>query len=404
MSKKVIDRDTTIKVLSVLFAILLWFYVITEQNPVVPKDITVPVKITNIEALDKNNLIMLEDPNSFFISLKLKGKKELLDTININNINAFADVSRYLSEGENEIPVVVSNIPDGVSINTKSYQTIKVTLDKKIASQRTVVPYITGNPVAGLANMKPELAPTEIVLTGPESIVNTIKEVRVDVDIAGAGADVIKRLPVRLLDEKGNEVTGIKTDAQWINVTIPIANTKRVPIQLILEGGAAEGYTIANQSVQPREILVTGDQQVLDGLSSINTNAVKLDNVTQDTELAVTLNLPEGVHLVNSNEQVKATLDIQKIITSNIEINTIGYRNLDPRFAFGRELSGNITVTVRGPEDLVNNAAQNTELYVDLRNAKEGEDSYEILWDTTSKLEILEVSPQRISVDIAKRE
>jgi YbbR domain-containing protein len=177
-----------------------------------------------------------------------------------------------------------------------------------------------------------------------------------------------------------------------------------VPIQLVLEGGAAEGYIIANQSVQPREILVTGDQQALDGLSSINTNAVKLDNVTQDTELAVTLNLPEGVHLVNSNEQVKAALDIQKIITSDVEINTIGYRNLDPRFAFGKELSGTITVTVRGPEDLVNNAAQNIELYVDLRNAKEGEDSYEILWDTASKLEILEVSPQRISVDIVKRE
>lgn len=404
MSKKVVIKDTTIKILSIIFAILLWFYVITEQNPVVPKEITIPVKITSMEALDKYDMILLDDSNSFSINLKLKGKKEILDTVNSNTINAYADISGYREQGEHYVPVVISGIPEGISITSKTNQTVKINIDKKMISQRAVTAKITGNPVAGLAYMTPELTPSEVVLTGAESLINKIKSITVEIDIAGASNNVIKRLPVRLLDEAGKDVSGVQINPQFINVTVPIANTKRIPINLVLEGSAGEGYIISEQSVQPKEILVTGDQQVLDSLTTINTTTLKVNNLVEDTELEVKLDLPSGVKMVNENEEIKVVLDIQKLVTITIEISKIEYRNLSLRYKLGEDPSRNIVVKLRGAEDIINQAAENIILYVDLRNAKEGVDSYEILWDKTSKFEILEILPQQISIDIRKIE
>jgi YbbR domain-containing protein len=404
MSKERILRDTTIKILSVIFATLLWFYVITEQNPVVPKDITIPVRIVNLEALNRNNLIMLGNTNSYYITLKLKGKKEVLDTVNQNTIDAYADISNYLVKGESAIPVIVNGIPEGISVISRSQHNIKVSLDKKIVVQKPVTVNITGNPKGGLANLDAVLTPSEVVLTGAESIINTVETIKVDVDIAGVDLSVNKKLPVRLLDEEGKDVAGIQLDTQWINVNVPIANTKRVPIQLILEGEPAEGLVIASKKIQPTEILVTGNQEALDSLFSVNTKKQIINNMAEDITLAVMLDLPEGIQLVNTNEQINAVIDIQKVITSTVDISTMEFRNLGEKYFVNDAPLRNIRLNVRGPEELLEDIENNITLYVDLTNAKEGSASYEIQVIKSPLVEILELEPKSIGLDIRIRE
>jgi len=404
MSKNEILRDTTIKVLSLVFATLLWFYVITEQNPVVPKDITIPVRIINMMALSKNDLVMVDSPDSFSITLKLKGKKEVLDGVNQNSLTAYADLSNYTVAGENNIPVIINGLPEGVTVTSRSDHSIRVNLDKKVVAQRPIMVNITGNPLGGMANLTPVLSPSEVVLTGAESIVAKVAAVRVDVDIAGVDANVNKQLPVRLLDETGKDVKGIQLDTQWVNVIVPVANTKRVPIQLVLEGTPAEGYMIADKIIQPREILVTGNQQALDQLTVINSVKIPVTNLSADLSIPIALDLPEGVQLVNAREPLKAVIDIQKVITSTIEISTIEFRNLDEKYIVSDSPARNIKVLVRGPEDLVNAAVGTVTLYVDMTNAKEGQGNYEIGVNKPAMLEVLEVSPQNIGLDIRTRE
>jgi YbbR domain-containing protein len=404
MSKEKMIRDTTIKTLSVVFAVLLWFYVITEQNPVVPKDITIPVRIVNLEVLNKSDLIVLEDPSAYFVTLKLKGKKEILDAVNQNTLNAYADISNYVAVGERTVPVIVNGIPDGVTVTSRSDQSIKVNLDKKLVVQKPVSFNITGNPMGGLAHLAPVLTPAEVVLTGAESIIDRVKTVKVDIDIAGADASVNKKLPVRLLDEDGKDVSGIQLDTQWINVNVPVSNTKRVPIQLILEGNPAEGYAIVDKLIHPREILVTGDQKALDNLSFVNTTKQVINDLEKDITVSVVLDLPEGIQLVNANEQINATVNVQQVVTNSVEFSAIEYRNLSQNYIVEDSPARIIKLTVRGPEEMVKNIEKNITLYVDLTNAKEGPGTYEVLVIKPSMLEILEVAPLQIGLDIKTRE
>ena len=404
MSKERKVRDNTIKILSVIFAILLWFYVITEQNPVVPKDITIPVKIVNAESLNRNNLVVLDSAGSYYITLKLKGKKELLDTVNQNTVNAYADISNYITVGENTVPVVVNGIPEGISVTSRLNHNIKVSLDKKLVVQRPVTASITGNPKGGLANLDAVLTPSEVVLTGAESIINTVETVKIDIDIAGVDASVNKRLPIRLLDVDGKDVYGIQLDTQWINVSVPVANTKRVPIQLVLEGDIPEGYVIANKQIQPKEILVTGDQQDLDSLIAINTTKIAIDKLTKNTTLKVMLDLPVGIQLVNANEEINAVFDIQKLITNTVDISDIEFKNLDPKYIVDNSPARTIRLTIRGPEELLKDVQNNMNLYVDLANAVEGEGTYEVLVSNSPLLEILSMEPSSIGLEIKIRE
>lgn len=404
MSKERKVRDNTIKILSVVFATLLWFYVITEQNPVVPKDITIPVRIVNAESLNRNNLVILDNSGSYYITLKLKGKKELLDAVNQNTVNAYADISNYTTVGENTVPVVVNGIPEGITVTSRSEHNIKVSLDKKIVVQRPVTASITGNPKGGLAYLDAVLTPSEVVLTGAETLINTIKTVKIDIDIAGVDVSVNKRLPIRLLDVDGKDVYGIQLNNQWINVSVPIANTKRVPIELVLEGLIPEGYVITDKQIQPKEILVTGNQQALDSLIAINTTKQTISNMTENITLKVSLDLPAGIQLVNADEKINAVFEIQKVITNTVDINEIEFKNLDQKYIVDNTPARTIRLTIRGPEKLVNDVQNNTKLYVDLANAKVGAGTYEVSVNKSPLLEVLSIEPSSIGLEIKLRE
>jgi YbbR domain-containing protein len=404
MNKKIFIGDTTLKILSVVFAIFLWFFVITEQNPVVNKEVTIPVRLINVDSLSKKDLIMLNSNENFSISLKLKGKKEILDTVNQNSLNAYADLSNYAVEGENTIPVIINGLPEGATVTSRSEHSIKIVLDKKVTVQKPINVNITGNPVGGMASLTPIVTPSEVLLTGAESIVEKVEIVKVDVDIAGVNASVEKQLPIRLLDADGKEVTGVKLDTQTAKVSVPIANTKRVPLQLILEGSVPEGFTVMDKYIKPKEILVTGEQQALDAISIIDSNPVDISTATESLNITVNLNLPQGIQLVNSNEVINAVVEIQKVLNHTMEISTIEYRNLNEKYLVNDNPSRNIKLTVRGPESIISEVENNIKLYVDLTDAKEGFGTYDIHVSKSPLIEILELTPQQIGLDIKNRE
>ncbi|HYE09023.1 MAG TPA: hypothetical protein VEF53_02460, partial [Patescibacteria group bacterium] len=100
MNDKFLNKDVTIRILSVMLALLLWFYVITEQNPEITKDITIPVRLINTVFIEKSSMVLANDPNSFKVTLKLKGKNNVLDKLNETTVDAIADMEGHRLKGE----------------------------------------------------------------------------------------------------------------------------------------------------------------------------------------------------------------------------------------------------------------------------------------------------------------
>ncbi len=402
MNDRLINKDLTIKILSVMLALLLWFYVITEQNPELTKDITVSVRLINTAFLEKSNMVLVNDVDNFKVTLKVKGKSNDLDKLNESTVDAIADLEGHRLKGENYVKININGIPDGVNVLLKSAESLKVILEQKISIQKSVQVNIMGNPSQGLAAMTPMIVPNDVVITGAESQVNKINSVRVDVDIASVNAEVRKILPVRVLDENGKDIRNITIEPGNVEVSVPIENTKRVKLQMDLTGQPAAGYMINNISVQPEELLITGKKQILDGINILKTEKIDITGATSDISKEVKLVMPEGVELVNANEKVNIFVNIEKITTSEITIDSFGYVNLAEGLEVESMQSG-IRVSLRGAESQLVDAASTIKFFVDLKHATEGTNMLNIFWEAPQGIEVVNVSPQQAVVVLRKK-
>lgn len=381
---------------------MLWLYVITEQNPVIYKELSIPVKLMNIESLAKNELVLL-DKESFYASLKLKGNKNTLDRLNKNTVTATCDIKEVKSNGLIELPVEISGIPVGVDISWVSSSTIKLNIDNIISKAMPIAVKVTGNPLQGMAAMIPIFNPEEVTIKGAESLVNTIASAEVQVDISSSNGEINKKLPIKLLDLKGNDVDDLDLNPKQVDILIPIENTKRVMIEADYSIKTATGYILTDISINPKEIYIAGKKDILDNISKVKTERIELEEAKTFVEKEVVLLLPEGVELANKSENVLFSANVEKITEKSIKTDKIGVRNISNNLTADIELV-NINVLVKGAESLINAWDIESAFYVDLKDLGEGIYNIQLLYDKSEQLEILELNPNYITVTLRKKE
>lgn len=377
--------------MSVLLATMLWLYVITEQNPVVYKDITLPVKLIGVETLAAKNITLL-DNTSYNVYLRLKGNKNTLDRINNTSLNATADIRDQDEKGEFQIPIQISGIPAGVDITSMSSKSIRVRFDNVISVTMPVVMNITGNPLQGMAAMTPSVNPGEVTITGAESLVNKVKTAAVDLDISSSSATVKKNISVKILNEEGKEIEGLDVSPKSVDVEIPIEYTEIVVIEPDVVVNPAPGYIVTNISTNPREIHVAGKKEILDNLNSIKTERIELQDAKAFVDQQVSLVLPEGVELANKSETVRLNINIEKIIEKPIEINNIAIRNLPDNLTAEHQQIV-MRLIVKGPESIVNAWNTNNSFYVDVSGLSEGIHEVDIMYNKPEEVQILQIEP-----------
>lgn len=401
MNDNFLNKDSTKKIVSVLLALLLWFYVITEQNPDITKDITIPVRLVNSAFLENSNMVIVNDPSGFKLTLKLKGKNKVLDKLNESTVEAYADMEGHRLKGDNFLDIKINGVPEDVNILQKSSESLKIVLEPKVSIQKSVQVNMTGNPSLGMAAMKPSVVPNDVIIMGAESLIQKISSVRVDVDIAGAAGATKKILPVRVLDGDGKDIKGITVDPGNVEVSIPIENTKLVKLEADLSGQPAEGYMVKNITLGPTELMITGKPEIIAGINSIKTEKIDISDATADVSRETDLVLPAGVELTSSAAKVSVMVDIEKITVTEITIGNFEYRNIPD----GMELDGTqgeVVVAVKGAESSVSNAATDIKFYVDLKDATEGSNAVNVSWEAPSGLEVQSILPHQVVVVLKK--
>lgn len=396
------DKKITVRILSVALAIMLWLYVITEQNPVIYKDLNIPVKLINVESLLKNDLVLLDD-ESYSVSIKLKGNKNYLDRLNKTTVSASADLKGINSKGLMELPIDIDGIPVGVDISWISSNKITLNVDNIISETIPVSLKVMGNTIHGTATMIPVISPSEVVVKGAETILNTIKSAEVSVDISNSDSEVNKKLAVQIIDTQGNFIEGLDINPKQVDVTIPVENTKSVLIDADYKIMTAEGYVLTDVSINPKTINIVGKKELLDGLSKLVTEKIELVDAKTFIEKEITLILPEGIELANKDEKIVFSANIEKIAEKIIESNSVGIKNLNENFET-EILPIYLKATVRGPESLVNAWDINNAFYVDLKDLEEGTYNLPILYVKPEQIELKDLYPNEIKVTLKKKE
>lgn len=95
--KKMLTNNLTLKLLSVVAAIMLWLVVMNIDDPYTYRDFS-PVQVTMLNenvVTDQGKVYKIED-GSDVISLRVWGKKSILRDLNIEDFTATADMQKSI--------------------------------------------------------------------------------------------------------------------------------------------------------------------------------------------------------------------------------------------------------------------------------------------------------------------
>ncbi|MFR7864299.1 MAG: YbbR-like domain-containing protein, partial [Streptococcus salivarius] len=141
------NQKLVAKIMSRVIAVLLWSYVMTIDNPDERRVIrNVRVKFLNADLLrDSDNQLMTQEDQ--FVNITLRGKKNELEKVRADMINASVDLEGY-GAGNTRIPIDVNleGVSSLVSVDTISPPSIIVNIDKIVSRDFEVQVDTKGNP------------------------------------------------------------------------------------------------------------------------------------------------------------------------------------------------------------------------------------------------------------------
>ena len=293
------------KILALLGAVILWFFVMNDQNPSVNSTFTVPVYTIN----GPDGYTVKLKPRD--VTVKVKAPRASFTAAKPEDFKAYVDLEEAV-EGTNNLRVRTV-VPQGFEVVDISDETIEVTMEALIEKQLSVNVQITGNTGAHSALEKIVPEKESIKVTGPRSNVARVSHVVGYLNLANNTADFTMKVKLNPVDMDGNIVDGVTLSFKEMDVTAKIlsgVDKKIVSIKPVYSGVPEQNYMVAVTSAQPDRVEITGKTEVLEKLSEILTDTIAVDGANADIVKDVNLVLPDGI--ISPSQKVKVKIQIKK--------------------------------------------------------------------------------------------
>jgi len=353
-----------------------------------------------MEYIEKNDLILLQNPNNLKVSIKLKGFKDDLDLVSQVSITASADLMGMKTKGEVKTNISFSGIPNGVTLLDQSAKELILNLDRKVSAHLKVSYNYKGKLGDGFSPVLNNIDPAEILITGPESLVSKAKYAILTVDITGLSGDTVKELTPSVFDTENKELNDIVILPKTQRVSLSLGVIKLVPIVPQFTGKPMAGYSILERGIYPKFVSIAAKKDVINSIKEIKTEKISVSGISERMEKTVKLILPPGVELVENDVQIRAYADVEKAVSKEIKT-SIEIRNLGEGLSV-EGITQDMIVTVVGPESIVENPSILIKTYVNMQGLGEGEHVVKVLWDAPKGFTIQKSTPATITINVKK--
>ena len=295
-----LHKNTKIKIISLLSAIVLWMYVMAVVDPEDTKLYeNIPITITNLNEIKDLGLVVDPDDN-LVTSVYIKGKLSDLQKISANNIDVYGTVSNLI-EGQNQLYLRAS-VNDKVTTEFKS-DTIVINLEKSIEEEKNITVNITGVYKDNVD--KVDLDKTKVVVSGPRSSVDSVKYVQATFDANKESVDTKStELELKALDSEMNEVDHVTLEFNKVTAKVSYFQQKQVKINPIFSSNESNLVQDQDFTIIPSEINIKGKSDVINNIDSINTKIINVDELGTNNKI-VDLDIPDGINADKDSVTIK---------------------------------------------------------------------------------------------------
>ena len=379
-----IKENWPFKLISLIFAIALWYYVVSETNPNIKKDYkSIPVMYKNEDVLKKKNLTIV-DPIDPVVNITLEGKRNVISRVSRDDILVYADMNEINENGEVSLNF---STPQGTSIIEKSDYKIALKLDEIMTLVKKIeVKRIGELPSDNTTVTDIEVVPGEVKITDQKELIDKISKVIVPVDLSVITKDTSISKKVQVFDSNDTEIKDLNIENTDVTVNVFVSSTKQVPIKIAYKNQPFD-FNSGDLKLVKSKITIIGQKDKLDKIKEINTEVVDLSEFVNNTTKNVKLEFPEGISPLSGEDRfIDVTYSsnvgegkpskLFNVSTENIEVIN---KEKGKALILPPELS-EISVRVFGDEKVIETIKlKDFKLKIDLKDLTDGEHSVPII-------------------------
>lgn len=401
-------QEITAIIASVLLAFVMWIYAMTDKNPMEQKTVNnIPVQLINTEAVEQSDLA-LKPEQTFLVSLDIKVKAlDLYTAVNPANYNIVADLSSVsiFKKGENSIMVEIKEKPPGVTVENPLGvpYTIKVNLEALETKSVPVKIEKIGSVKSGYGYLDSIVSPSEVIVRGPESVVNSVASLVGRIAINDKTNDAYGKIAIIPVDKDGNEVKHVTLEKPVVEVTVPVKPSKEVGVVVKTTGDIKGNRILKKISQSTNKVVIIGDSKDLDKVKEIETTPYDLSEITATHTETLSLMLPEGIGIFQGTNTLTVEFVIESIIESTVRI-PINVINPREGYSYSNSVP-DVSLTLRGGESIINTLnISSISAIVDVNNLDVGQHNIDFKTNLPNGVSITKKAPDKISVTITKPE
>ena len=294
-------RNFLKKVIALIAAFFMWFFVMIDQDPEIEDSYTIPLTISNTPyefvaiCEEKNIKIEARAPRSNFVKY------------DANAFRAYVNLEG-LDAGEHQIiPRVI--MPQGFELIETNPEIIQVKLDPLIEQQMPIELITTGNVAQNVALKDMAKSMDFVTVVGAKSSVELVSKVYGEMNLSNNNASFEVQVPMSAVDEKGNIVPRVRVVPSVITVTVEIENDlKKRTVPITPEISVADGWELKKITVEPAQIEISGEESVINSIATLKTVPFTAQTGQRFFSSNLKLSLPDGVTV--ENDEVKVSAEI----------------------------------------------------------------------------------------------
>lgn len=320
--------NLAVKIVALLFAVLLWGYVLTDQNPYRTKTISnVNTSFEGEAELLAQGLCVRGDRSEILGNVTVQVRTQIVNYSALGSGQVNATISlRNISEARvYELPVTASIMSGYGVVETVTPSVATVEIDSLVIKSIPVsTKYMGTLPEGYWADMNASSVTTRVEVQGPKKDMDRVKRAECVVDWTGCTSMIYSTFDIILYDEDDNVISSdiVVGTLPSSTVRIPIYPMKEVPIDvmgsLIGADNLAANHELFSATATPGTVHLIGEQSILDAIDSILVDPINISGKNDIEIFEAKLILPEGVRLLEDTSAVSVSVDIRESMAEQV--------------------------------------------------------------------------------------
>ena len=293
------------RIICLLVACGLWVYVMTDQNPIMERNVEVRLQQMNLP----NHMMAFNVPDK--VVVKVRGTRTKVSDNLENKIVATLNM-KTATEGQQTIPVkvsfangdVVQVIPSEVSVYVDTVS------EKKVPVVTRIVGAISNDMTIGHSTINPP----QVTLRGATHRIDKVNKVVAPIDVTDHQGDFQTESELVAVSEDGYDIPNMKIIPERVMVQATMVSqmlSVDIPVKLVMSGELPKGIIVTKSEVLPDKVRITAPPSMLKELKAINTKPVDVSKLEGSMVVAAELDLPEKVIPELRTVQIRLSVERQ---------------------------------------------------------------------------------------------